>query len=297
VPADPASCPYCGGAPGAAAFPYATRWRGRRFAYHDCTGCGATFIDPMPSAADLDALFDPSAYHRLYYAAPEPSAEQRASLAWMRPYLKPGGQMLDFGCANGAFMTAAVAAGFEVSGVEQNPRSIAFAREQTGLEVTSLDELLAGDRLFDAIHIADVLSHLPRPAELLRALERLLAPGGLFVIEGPLEKQRNLVYLSLVAGQWLRRRLGRDQAAEHPPLHLTFSSWKSQDRFFSERMRYRRIALDLHEDGWPFLTPAGAGKGAGIKPLIGRAAVALSRSPFGRRLGAFNRFRAILRPA
>jgi hypothetical protein len=62
-------------------------------------------------------------------------------------------------------------------------------------------------------------------------------------------------------------------------------------------MGYRRIALDLHEDGWPFLPAAGAGKGAGIKPLIGRAAVALSRGPVGRRLGAFNRFRAILRPA
>jgi SAM-dependent methyltransferase len=293
-----AHCPYCGGAPGGAAFPFATRWNGRRFTYHGCRGCGASFIDPLPSAAELDAMFDRSAFHELYYARPEPSAEQLRSLDWMRPHLRPGGRMLDFGCANGAFMTAARELGFAVEGVEQNPTSIAFAREQSGLPVASLEALLADGRRFDAIHIADVLSHLPRPGELLRSLERLLAPGGLMVIEGPLEKQRNLVYLALAGGKRLKRALGRDRDAEHPPLHLTFSSWRSQDRFFRDVMGYRRIALDLHEDGWPFPTrsPAGAGAGTRAKALIGRAAVALSRSPLARPLGAFNRFRAIYAP-
>jgi SAM-dependent methyltransferase len=293
-----ASCPYCGGAPGAAAYPYATRWGGRRFTYHDCTGCGATFIHPLPSAAELDALFDRAAYHDLYYAAKGPSAGQTASLAWMQPYLKPGGRMLDFGCGNGAFMKLAAGAGFDVAGVEQNATAIAFAAERSGLPVTSLEALLAGDDLFDAIHLADVLSHLPRPGGLLRSLERLLAPGGLLVVEGPLEKQRNLVYLTLVAGKRLRRTLARDGEAEHPPLHLTFSSWRSQSHFFAG-MGYRCVAVDLHEDAWPFATrpAAGAGKGAWIKALIGRGAIALSHSPGARRIGAFNRFRAILRPS
>ncbi|MDB5720027.1 MAG: hypothetical protein JWP15_645 [Alphaproteobacteria bacterium] len=292
-----ASCPYCGGPPAGAAYPYATRWRGRRFTYHGCGGCGAGFIDPLPSAADLDSLFDRAAFHDLFYRDPAPSEDQLASLAWMQAFVPAGATLLDFGCANGAFMKAAASLGFAVRGVEQNPSSIAFAREQSGLDVCSLDQLLAGEARFDIVHVADVLSHLPRPAELLRALERLLAPGGVLVVEGPLERQRNLVYLALASGKAMKRALGRQRDGEHAPLHLTFSSWKSQDRFFA-LMGYERIALDLHEDGWPFPTeaPAGSGAGAKARALIARAAVALSKTRAGRSLGAYNRFRAVLKP-
>lgn len=43
---------------------------------------------------------------------------------------------------------------------------------------------------FDAIHLGDVLEHLPHPASLLRELEPL---GGVFFIEGPLENNPSLV--------------------------------------------------------------------------------------------------------
>jgi SAM-dependent methyltransferase len=240
-------------------------------------------------------LFEPSAYHALFYADPAPSPNQRESLAWMRPHLPDAARLLDFGCANGAFMTLAAGGGYRVKGIEQNPTAIAFAREHSGLDVASLEAMLEGDARFDAIHIADVLSHLPNPAELLRSLETLLAPGGLFVIEGPLEKQHNLVFLSLLAGKRAKRLLGRDREGDHPPVHLTFSSWKSQEYFFRQVMHYAPVALDLHEDGWPFLAP-GTGRGVGAKQLIGSAALALSKSPLARPLGAFNRFRVVLRP-
>lgn len=296
---DIATCPYCGGASGGAAYPYATHWGGRRFTYHECTGCRATFIHPLPTAGDLNSLFDRSAYHELHYAKPEPKREQLESLEWMRPHLKPCGRLLDFGCGNGAFMRAAQSAGYEVEGVEQNETSIAFAHEMSGLPVSALEDLIAAGRQFDAIHIADVLSHVPHPAELLHSLHRLLAPGGVLVIEGPLEKQPNLVYLTLAGGKRVLRAIGRGAEGTHPPLHLTFTSWKSQDRFFRQQMHYDCVALDLHEDAWPFPAKAepGASRGTRAKALIGRAALALSRTPVARPLGAFNRFRAIYAPA
>jgi SAM-dependent methyltransferase len=211
----------------------------------------------------------------------------------MRPLVPAGARLLDVGCGNGAFLKAAAEAGYQVAGIEQNAGSIALAAERSGERVTDLGTALAAAERYDIVHLADLLSHLPQPAEVLRALEGLLAPGGLFLIEGPLEKQRNPVYLALLAASRLRRRRGR-----HAPLHLSFIDWRSQRALFERRLGYRLVASDLYETGWPFSTSAaGGGLGARGKAAIARFAIVLSRSPLGRPLGAFNRFRALLEPS
>ena len=54
----------------------------------------------------------------------------------------------------------------------------------------------ASGRRYDIIYMGDVLEHLPAPAATLRDLDGLLAPGGLFFVEGPLEDNVSLVYYS-----------------------------------------------------------------------------------------------------
>ena len=108
------ACPLCGGGSAGSAFPGATRWSGRLFAYHHCAGCGATFVDPLPSADELDALFDAEAYHALHYPSGEPSPAQRTSLAWMSPHVRAGGALLDVGCGSGGFLRAPAEAGYRL---------------------------------------------------------------------------------------------------------------------------------------------------------------------------------------
>lgn len=287
-------CPLCGGAAGRPAFPYSTAWNGKQFRYFDCTACSSTFVDPLPTSSDFDALYHRAAYHDVHYDTAEARPEYRDELNFLRRHVEPGADLLDFGCGNGAFMTAAHEAGYPAFGIEQGESSIALANRNSGRPVWSLAEALGCGQRFRVIHIGDVLEHLPRPADTLRQLHGLLEPGGRLFIEGPLEKQRSLVRFAATAQKSVRRTLGLDRAGTHEPFHLTMTSWASQMHFFERVMGYQCIASESFETGWPYASQGRAGSaGATLKNLIAKTAILASRTKPGRQLRLANRFRAL----
>jgi SAM-dependent methyltransferase len=292
------SCILCGGEASGPAFPYATRWRGKLFVFLECTTCRSSFVDPLPSQAELDLLFSRSAYHDVYYQSCEPRPNHLDCLAFMSKHLPQGGTLLDFGCATGAFMKAAAGQGYRCAGIERDPDVIAAARANTGLEVTTLEQALAAGARLDAIHIGDVIGHLPEPAATMRDLKALLAPGGRIVIEGPLEKQPSLVYFSAAGLKWLRLKSGRSVEGDTPPFHLSLMRWSGMTHFIERVLGWRCEAVDLVEDGWPYPAdlPPQPTAGDRIRHLIAKAAIAAARNPAGRRLRLGNRFRAIIQP-
>ena len=292
------SCILCGGEASGPAFPYATRWEGKLFLYLECGTCRNSFVDPLPSMADLDRLFSRSAYHDVYYGSCEPRPNHLDCLAFMREHFGEGATLLDFGCATGAFMKAAAAQGYLCAGIERDQEVVSAARATTGLEVTTLNQALAAGARFDIVHVGDVIGHLPRPAATMRDLRALLAPGGRFVIEGPLEKQPSLVYFSAAGLKWLRRRLARRIEGDTPPYHLSLLRWSGMLHFIERVLGWECEAVELIEDGWPYpaTLPARPSAGDRIRNLIARSAITAARHPVGRRLGLANRFRAIVRP-
>jgi SAM-dependent methyltransferase len=255
-------------------------------------------VTPLPRAEDFERMYDRGAYHDVHYAEVGDTEELRASLEFLGARAA-GGRLLDFGAGNGAFLLAAGRRGYTARGVEQGATSIALARQNSGLEVGSLAEVeQSGDR-FDIIHLADVLEHLPQPGTILQRLSRLLAPGGVFFLEGPLEKQRSLVYHFASTLKAARRRLHLDRDGDFPPYHLTATDWRCQAHFFEAVMGYTLHERALYETAWPY--PAGIDRTAGlarnVRGAVGRAAIAVATTGLGKRLGFGNRFRVIAEPA
>ena len=70
------ACLLCGGAAAGTTFPFGTEWGGRRFDYLRCGSCGAAYVDPLPTPAEFERMYDRSSYHDTFY---EQVAEEAAA--------------------------------------------------------------------------------------------------------------------------------------------------------------------------------------------------------------------------
>jgi methionine biosynthesis protein MetW len=119
---------------------------------------------------------DPDA---LRYDNPPDDADEAAAL--LRRLIPKHGKVLDIGCGTGSVTLAATrSTEAKVLGIEPDPQRAALAQSR-GLDVicgVADRDLLQKHGPFDAVILADVLEHLPEPAELLRDLAPFLTPGG-----------------------------------------------------------------------------------------------------------------------
>ena len=97
-----------------------------------------------------------------------------------------GQRLLDIGCGNGFFLLRAREAGWLVQGVDLDPEAVTVAR-QHGLNVSEgTVRLLDGEAsCFDSITLSHVIEHVYDPRHLLKAIHRLLKPGGVVYIDTP----------------------------------------------------------------------------------------------------------------
>ncbi len=106
--------------------------------------------------------------------------------------VKPGNRILDIGCGNGLFTRRLASRGAQVVGIDFAQDMIAYARTRTQPHETSIeyhvldatDEmalLQLGEYSFDAAVSAMALMDMAEIDPLLRALTKLLRPGGCFV--------------------------------------------------------------------------------------------------------------------
>lgn len=93
-------------------------------------------------------------------------------------------RLLDVGCATGAFLDLARAAGWTVRGVELSARHAAYARDTFGLEVWQGDFLSApfAPASFDVITMWDFLEHVLDSRAVVAQARRLLVPGGFLLV-------------------------------------------------------------------------------------------------------------------
>ncbi|MFJ1652454.1 class I SAM-dependent methyltransferase [Streptomyces sp. NPDC088337] len=161
--------------------------------------------------------------------------------------LREGDRVLDAGCGTGRAMPplrAAVGASGIVVGADLTwamlEAAVRAGRDREGLlllaDVGALP-IVSGS--FDAVFAAGLIAHLPRPAENLRELRRVVRPGGTLALFHPIGRA------ALAARQG--RRITPDDLRAEPNLRplLSGSGWRLTS-YVDEDTRF--LALAARED-------------------------------------------------
>ena len=167
-------------------------YTGHRVWLARCQACGFGQPDALPTLPDFfDRMYDQhwsetwveeefgSTYKDLIF---------QGILKKLAGRVPPGRRcLLDVGAHAGRFLHLAQEQGWEVEGIELNPRTAAYAAARTGATVHRVNAhalALAGHR-YAAVVLTDVLEHIPEPTRLLAALHVLLEPGGVIAVKVP----------------------------------------------------------------------------------------------------------------
>jgi SAM-dependent methyltransferase len=120
------------------------------------------------------------------------------------------GRLIDVGCGNGEFLARMQELGWDVVGVEPDPRAAGIGREKYGLKIYS--EILGTadfpPESLDVATLIHVIEHLTDPVSTLKAAKSLLKKGGRLVIHTP-----NVFSLG---HRWFRQ----DWRGLEPPRHI-----------------------------------------------------------------------------
>jgi SAM-dependent methyltransferase len=148
----------------------------------------------------------------------------RQRLAQIGRYIERPGRLLDYGCAVGLFVKAAVEAGWSARGYERSSWAASYGRSQFGLDITVADGTVDpfGPNSFDVVTLWDVLEHLEQPRRVLELVSKWLVQGG-------------IVALNTVNSSSLGARLaGSGWRHVYPPHHLQLYSKRSLERLLAE---------------------------------------------------------------
>lgn len=160
-----------------------------------CTACGLIYLTPRLDGASLAQVYElwyGYAYRRVM-SDPEHIAERRREferyhLRQLEAWAPGRGHLLDVGCGSGLFLGLAQRRGWKVSGVELDPATAAWGREQEGiadLRCGTLASVLRTEERFNAITLFDYLEHTDSPGDDLERLIGHLSPGGILMVRVP----------------------------------------------------------------------------------------------------------------
>lgn len=99
---------------------------------------------------------------------------------------KGSGVLLDVGCGDGSFLSRARTCGWDVVGLDPDPKAAANAAQQ-GLTVYEggIEYFDGKTELFDVITLNHVIEHVHDPVKVLKTCHALLKPGGQLWLETP----------------------------------------------------------------------------------------------------------------
>lgn len=154
-----------------------------------CRNCGFVFQNPTLDDRELDEL-----YGQGYREYDPPEGYQRDQKAygqilceWVEKRIGATSQrrrVLEVGCAAGFFLSVFRENGWDVVGIDANPRWVAWGREHLGLDlhVGFFGEDVFRGEEFDLIVFSHVLEHLPDPVPTLKAIRaKVRSTGSVFI--------------------------------------------------------------------------------------------------------------------
>lgn len=183
-------CPLCEGARSHLA------WQQNGLRIDRCSGCGLLFTVERPSEEELLRMYGDGTLKGVPNEeigrndGPVPrwkQAEQERILNRIGSLGAADGELLDIGCFTGMFLVNAGKTGFSPVGIEPSDLAYGHVRDSLGFPVHhgSLQSADFSEGRFAAASLLDVLEHMPDPVGELRAVYRVLRPGGVVAISTP----------------------------------------------------------------------------------------------------------------
>jgi SAM-dependent methyltransferase len=157
-----------------------------------CTHCGVVYLDPRPARRELPTIY-PDHYHAFTFSEDRFGLVHRvrSRLEARRLLRALGGlpadaRVLDVGCGDGFHLDLLRThgpPGWQLSGIDLDPRAVAAA-EDRGLTVHrgTVETLDLPAASFHAALLIQTVEHVADPAAVLRAVRRLLVPGGRLLV-------------------------------------------------------------------------------------------------------------------
>lgn len=177
-----------------------------------CTKCAHTFIEDMPSAETLAAVYATYGYDEDDLDSVPPFIFEILShvVGTFEPYRFGCARLLDVGFGAGALLRVARDHGWKTHGIEASSAAVEQGKRHR------LGDVVHGDFLevawpaahFDVIVMTELVEHLVAPERFLEQAARLLRPGG-------------MLYMTTPHGRGVSGRvLGSSWSVLRPPEHL-----------------------------------------------------------------------------
>lgn len=167
---------------------------GEKFDISECHECGHLFTNPQPLPEQLPLYYQSEKYLSHKEKAESFYEKIYAAIRWLNLRTKYGqvtrglqkGQLLDYGCGRGDFLSLAKEKGWVCTGIEQDEDARKFAQNNAQLDVFPPDEVFYDfTHRFDLITMFHVLEHIPDPHNLLEQINSWLKPGGRLAVALP----------------------------------------------------------------------------------------------------------------
>ena len=228
-----------------------------------CTTCGHGSLAARPDEGALAAAYGEAADAAV---SDDEHEGQRVTadrtVALFEQVVAPG-RLLDVGCWTGSFVAAAVARGWDASGVDPSAWAVAHA-QHLGLDVRqgSIEDLNVEPGSLAAASMCDVLEHLLDPGAALDVLHDAIAPGGGLLVTVP------------DAGSAIARRMGARWWSVLP-MHVQYFTRGSMVRLLDE---HGFGVVDVRTHPKAFTTRYYAGRLGGYSAGVARATTGLLRA-------------------
>jgi SAM-dependent methyltransferase len=187
--------------------------------YFQCSECGHVYAAIVLPPEELTAHYREEYFEDTVYV--DDSQVDRRKYMVYEPKVRfvidflqsPRKKWLDIGAGNGSLLACARELGFESTGLEPGKPAIEFAERTFGLTLfphTIQEEFQrSGPASYDVVSFFMVLEHVLDPVEQVSTASKLLAPGGLLVVEVPTAESMSATLDGLFPDQPLRQ-LGAD---------------------------------------------------------------------------------------
>lgn len=159
-----------------------------------------------------------SLFEKIYQIAKQYNLNQKLKLIQKTT---SGKSILDYGCGAGDFLQHMQQHGYDVMGMEPNPKANEISKSKIGKDNVVNCELKEINRKFDIITLWHVLEHIPNLNKIVEELKQHLNPNGTLIIAVP----NHLSYDAIYYGQlW---------AAYDVPRHLWHFNPESLKSYFN----------------------------------------------------------------